>query len=106
MTIREDHRLVKTGPYRYLLHPSYTGLITIFLTYMAGVGYEGLWAYFIKPRLPIPFPGALVALALVWHQAAVFGNRVEEEEAMMQQTFGQEWTDHAATRWRFVPLIY
>ncbi|KAF9327256.1 hypothetical protein BG006_009402 [Podila minutissima] len=106
LAIREGHRLVKTGPYRCLLHPSYTGLITIFLTYVAVMGYGGLWTYLIQPRLPIPVPGALVALAVLWYQMAAFFNRAKEEEAMLAQTFGQEWADHAATRWRLVPLIY
>ncbi|KAG0088599.1 hypothetical protein BGZ93_002664 [Podila epicladia] len=106
LTIREGHRLVKTGPYRYLLHPSYTGLITIFLTYVAVIGYGGLWTYLIQPRLPIPVPGALVALAVLWYQMAAFFNRAGEEEAMLAQAFGQEWADHAATRWRLVPLVY
>ncbi|KAG0337042.1 hypothetical protein BG000_005887 [Podila horticola] len=106
LTIREGHRLVKSGPYRCLIHPSYTGLITIFLTYVAVMGYDGLWTYLIQPRLPIPIPGALVAIAVLWYQIAVFFNRIEEEEAMLAQAFGQEWADYAATRWRFVPLIY
>ncbi|KAG0038541.1 hypothetical protein BGZ82_011659 [Podila clonocystis] len=106
LTIREGHRLVKTGPYRYLLHPSYTGLITSFLTYVAIVGHDGLWTYLIQPRLPIPIPGTLVALTVLWYQMAVFFNRAAVEEAMLAQVFGQEWADHAATRWRLVPLIY
>lgn len=106
MTIREGHRLVKTGPYRYLLHPSYTGLIVVMMTYVAAVGHEGLWEYVIKPSHSIPIPGALVALALVWYQVAVFLDRAGEEEAMLAKAFGQEWADHASTRWRLVPLIY
>ncbi|KAF9314657.1 hypothetical protein BG003_003951 [Podila horticola] len=106
LTIREGHRLVKTGPYRCLIHPSYTGLITIFLTYVAVMGYDGLWTYLIQPRLPIPIPGALVAIAVLWYLMAVFFNRIVEEEAMLAQAFGQEWANYAATRWRFVPLIY
>ncbi|KAF9902310.1 hypothetical protein EC991_005050 [Linnemannia zychae] len=97
MTLREGHRLIKTGPYRYVLHPSYTGLFLNLATYTATVGYEGLCD---------PIPISLILLAVVWIQSAVFLDRGKDEEAMLAEAFGQEWVDYATTRWRFVPLVY
>ncbi|KAF9375007.1 hypothetical protein CPB97_011759 [Podila verticillata] len=106
LRIREGHRLIGTGPYRYLLHPSYTGLVVVMVSYVVTLSYEGYWRYVIAPVLPVPIAGAMVTLALLWYQMAVAIRRAQDEEAMLAQEFGQQWTDHAATRWRFVPFIY
>ncbi|KAF9963500.1 hypothetical protein BGZ65_002840 [Modicella reniformis] len=47
LTIRPGHQLVKTGPYRYLRHPSYTGLLVNFVGTFGFIYYEGLWDVFV-----------------------------------------------------------
>lgn len=76
------------------------------VSYVVTLSYEGYWRYVIAPVLPVPIAGAMVTLALLWYQMAVAIRRAQDEEAMLAQEFGQQWTDHAATRWRFVPFIY
>ena len=63
VTIRDSHVLVETGPYQYLMHPSYTGLVMsltgtfYFLT--GGKGFEILgrqWLFWVLwlPSFLIP----------------------------------------------------
>jgi protein-S-isoprenylcysteine O-methyltransferase Ste14 len=46
--IREDHKLIAHGPYKYLMHPSYTGtlLLILLIDYLFFVNYCSL-CYFV-----------------------------------------------------------
>ncbi|CAO3574577.1 unnamed protein product [Mortierella alpina] len=43
LTIRSGHKLVQTGPYKYLRHPSYTGAILNSTSTFILLWYQGLW---------------------------------------------------------------
>ncbi|KAF9273741.1 hypothetical protein BGZ68_001246 [Mortierella alpina] len=43
LTIRSGHKLVQTGPYRYLRHPSYTGAVINSAATFLLLWYQGLW---------------------------------------------------------------
>ena len=85
--IRGEHRLVTTGPYEYLVHPSYTGyaLMTI-----------GLLMYF-QSR-------CILAVNLIL--GIFIYSRIISEEEMLLQEFGTEFIDFLGSRWRFVPLVF
>jgi protein-S-isoprenylcysteine O-methyltransferase Ste14 len=87
VTLQEDHRLVTGGPYRYLRHPRYLGII-VFPTGISLV---------FRSWLALILVGALT-LALIW--------RIRDEEALMQRTFGGEWEAYARSSWRLNPLVY
>ncbi|KAG0330959.1 hypothetical protein BG000_011333 [Podila horticola] len=56
--IRSDHRLVETGPYRYLLHPAYSGLTMGIMSIALTANYDGgVWSTFVDPYMPVPFLG-------------------------------------------------
>ncbi|KAG0359535.1 hypothetical protein BC939DRAFT_249741 [Gamsiella multidivaricata] len=105
LTIRPNHRLVQDGPYRYLLHPSYTGLMLTGILYLFSLANEGYWTKIIKPYIPVPVPGSAVTVAglLICYALTVF--RVQGEEKMLSQHFGSEWTRYASERWRFIPYV-
>ncbi|KAG0336262.1 hypothetical protein BG000_006758 [Podila horticola] len=138
LTIRTQHKLVNTGPYRYLRHPSYTGLFINQFASCLILFHEGLWDIFAAymsavtvwlthSGIPLissmaawsPFaagsiwqggllgvPGGIWA-TLAW--GLFFGwfthLRIVAEEAMLEEHFGQEWRDHAAKRWRYLPFV-
>ncbi|KAF9936881.1 hypothetical protein BGZ67_001898 [Mortierella alpina] len=43
LTIRSGHKLVQTGPYKYLRHPSYTGAILNSISTFILLWHQGLW---------------------------------------------------------------
>ena len=45
VVVKEDHALIRTGPYRYVRHPIYTGLLLAFLAMAVTIGeWRGLLA--------------------------------------------------------------
>jgi protein-S-isoprenylcysteine O-methyltransferase len=88
VVIQHDHRLITTGPYRLLRHPSYAGsLLTL-----AGLGLAlGSWLSLLLAVL-----GALLG----------FTRRIPVEEAVLQTRFGDAYTAYAQRTWRLVPFIW
>lgn len=82
VTIKDDHELIRTGPYRFVRHPIYTGLLCSILgTAIA----EDQWRALL----------ALVIIGLaVWRKWCV-------EERFMEETFGTAYSDYR----RDVPAI-
>ncbi|KAF9577939.1 hypothetical protein BGW38_006540, partial [Lunasporangiospora selenospora] len=93
------------GPYTYLLHPSYTGLMMTGLPYVFYLAHEGYWNAVIEPLMLIPIPEPLLVIGGVLLSAGLAAYRVRGEEEMLSQHFGSEWKEYASRRWRFIPLV-
>ena len=85
--IRDEHHLVTTGPYAYLVHPSYTGYALM---------TTGLLIYF----------QSLYILVVNLGLSIFVYSRIISEEEMLFQEFGEEFTEFLESRWRFVPLVF
>jgi protein-S-isoprenylcysteine O-methyltransferase Ste14 len=86
--IVSDHRIVREGPYRYLRHPSYTGMLMILL----GLGLASrTWL------------GTLIILALF---SLVIGYRVIVEENALKTEFGKEYIEYAKRTKRLLPFLF
>ncbi|KAG0017845.1 hypothetical protein BGZ80_007855 [Entomortierella chlamydospora] len=105
LTIRPNHRLVQDGPYRLLLHPSYTALMLVGTTYLFSLANEGFWTKIIKPYMLIPVPGSVLVAIGIMTAISLAMYRVRGEEKMLEQHFGSEWKQHASQRWRFIPYV-
>jgi protein-S-isoprenylcysteine O-methyltransferase len=87
VTVMYDHRVVDTGPYRYVRHPSYSGLLLAFL----GLGlYYNNWLSLVIVIVP-------VSIALVY--------RIRIEEAALGAAMGAEYAAYCARTKRLVPGI-
>jgi protein-S-isoprenylcysteine O-methyltransferase Ste14 len=81
-------RVVDGGPYRWVRHPSYTGILLL----MAGLSLVyGNWA-------------ALAILLVL--PAGVLIHRIFVEEAVLTQVIGRPYTDYAAHTKRLVPGLW
>lgn len=80
--------VVARGPYRWIRHPSYTGLLAI----AAGLGLAaGSWLSFVAcVVLPLP--------AIVW--------RIRVEEAELERVLGDAYRGYASGRARLIPRLW
>jgi protein-S-isoprenylcysteine O-methyltransferase Ste14 len=84
--VKEGHALVRTGPYRYVRHPIYSGLLLAFVGMAVTIGE---WR-------------GLVAVLLAW---VSFGVKSRAEERRMRETF-PEYAEYARGTAAIVPLVY
>jgi protein-S-isoprenylcysteine O-methyltransferase Ste14 len=88
VVVQADHRVVDTGPYRLVRHPSYTGLLMIEL----GLGIElGTWLSIAACLLP-----PLIAFAI----------RLRHEEKILISELGQPYRVYMARTHRLVPGVW
>ncbi len=86
VVVKEDHALIRTGPYRHLRHPIYTGILLAFLGMAVTIGeWRGVLAF---------------ALALL-----SFGRKSRVEEDRMGETF-REYEQYRRETWAIMPFIY
>lgn len=84
VTVKEQHELVVQGPYRFVRHPIYTGILLAFLgTALA----QNEWR-------------SLLAFVLVWLS---LWRKWRLEERFMQDTFGDAYTKYRASTPAVVP---
>jgi protein-S-isoprenylcysteine O-methyltransferase Ste14 len=86
--VRGDQTVVDSGPYRWVRHPSYTGLIATFV----GIGLAlGNWAALAALTI-LPTIGLLI--------------RIREEEAVLLRELGDPYQRFAANRARLFPGLW
>jgi protein-S-isoprenylcysteine O-methyltransferase Ste14 len=102
-------KLVRTGMYAYVQHPSYAGHFVVFLANIALLsrprGILGCW----MPSVVVAwgescFPALFVLFACVFTLA--LRTRVREEEEMLKKEFGEQWEAYHAKTKRFVPGLF
>jgi protein-S-isoprenylcysteine O-methyltransferase Ste14 len=107
-TLMEPDRLTTTGIYRYVQHPSYTGIMVLLVSNAALLArMDGVLSCWVPPRRYQALRIAYLALAPVGLSMLIFGiwTRVRQEERMLRAQFDVEWeTWHAQTA-RFIPWL-
>lgn len=88
VAIASDHRLIDTGPYRFVRHPSYSGALMAFL----GLGLC-LRNFASLGLMVVP----------AW---LVFMRRMQVEEAALLQAFGDRYREYIRRTKRVIPAIY
>jgi len=86
--VQPGHQVVTRGPYRYVRHPSYTGIALV----LAGIALacDDVWA------LPV---------VVVLGGAGLYV-RIRAEERQLTQALGTEYEQYAAGRKRLVPGVW
>jgi protein-S-isoprenylcysteine O-methyltransferase Ste14 len=87
VAIQRDHELVTDGLYRYIRNPSYLGLL---------IGTLG-WALAFRSII-----GILLTVLLVVPLVA----RMQAEEALLGERFGEAYAAYRARSWRLIPWVY
>jgi len=87
VTIQKDHELIKHGPFRYIRHPRYLGIIM----FVFGLGLIfNSWLAIIL--------GIILVVTLLW--------RIIDEEKLMLDEFSEEWKTYKKSTWKLIPFIY
>lgn len=87
ITLKEGHQLIRTGPYRLVRHPIYTGVLLAFLGSAMAVGRgRGLVAFFVV--------------------TVAFGIKAKREERNLLSRFGDEYRLFQREVKALLPRIY
>ena len=88
VTVRWDHQLMTDGFYKYVRHPSYAFSLLTFL------------------GLAIVLNNYFSALILLLPVLIMFSRRIEIEEKVLQEHFGNDYRDYMKKTKRLIPFIY
>lgn len=87
ISIKVDHQLIRSGPYRKLRHPIYTGLLAM---YAGAAIVSGTW-----------LAVAGVALAMV-----AYARKIKLEEKNLNVAFGAQYDAYRKESWALVPGVF
>ena len=108
LTLREDHRLVTNGPYAFVRHPSYSGVVLgVVGTLLVHFGPGSWWARAGWLTTPV---GQVYALFWCAMEAFVLWSilcRTPTEDAFLRKQFGAEWDAWAErVSYRVIPGVF
>ena len=86
VTVKQDHELIRSGPYALVRHPIYTGLLLAILGTAVAIGE---WR-------------GLIAFVLI---TAGFVIKLRTEEAFMSETFGEQYARYRAEVPALIPFM-
>jgi protein-S-isoprenylcysteine O-methyltransferase Ste14 len=86
VTLKQGHELIRTGPYRTIRHPIYTGILCAFLGNVVEVGQVR----------------GLIGLLIIWLS---FYGKARREESFLAQEFGPNFNEHTQHTGMFLPKV-
>lgn len=86
--VNAKQKIVQTGPYKYLRHPSYSGSITSLI---------GIALCFRS------FEGIILTLCI---SGIIYGYRVCIEEKTLEKSFGTDYKEYEQKTYRIIPFIW
>ncbi|KAI0764002.1 hypothetical protein BD413DRAFT_641857 [Trametes elegans] len=109
LSVQDDHRLVTSGPYALVRHPSYLGGNLGVYGNLAMIASPG--SYFSAAGLWYTGWSRAVACFVVAHlsviQMYICTTRVKQEDEVLRKQFGEEWEAWARqTPYKLIPFLY
>jgi protein-S-isoprenylcysteine O-methyltransferase Ste14 len=86
VTVKQDHELIRTGPYAFVRHPIYTGVLFGFI---GTALVTGEWR-------------GVLAVVIVF---AAFWRKLRLEERWMSETFGEDYRRYRARTRALIPFL-
>ena len=86
VTLKKDHELIRTGLYRWIRHPIYTGIL----------------AGFLGTELILGHARGLLGFVILWLS---FYFKARREENFLRQEFGEGFEEHARRTGMFLPKL-
>lgn len=88
LVIRDDHSLITTGPYRWVRHPMYTTVTLLFIA-----------VFLMTANWFIGIGGLVMVLGVIIA-------RTPREEAMLLETFGDDYANYMNSTPRYIPYLF
>ncbi|KAK4197344.1 hypothetical protein QBC40DRAFT_285724 [Triangularia verruculosa] len=107
--LAEPDGLKTTGLYKYVQHPSYTGVVILIICNVALMGrVDGVMSCWVPDQWFKYVRDLGLSLAPVGVSMVLFGvwTRVRQEEEMLRGRFGEEWERWHKNTARFIPGIF
>jgi len=108
LSIRDDHKLVTSGPYSVVRHPSYTCVFISIVGLSVCYWSPGSWLRecgWVGRPLGKAIAGAWVSVMVFCTTFAA--TRTYKEDALLRQHFGKEWDEWAKrVPYRLIPGIF
>jgi protein-S-isoprenylcysteine O-methyltransferase Ste14 len=86
VTVKEDHELIRRGPYALVRHPIYSGLL---LAFIGSAVVRGEWRGVLA---------VLIVIAALWRKLRL-------EERWMSETFGDQYRDYRKHTAALIPFV-
>jgi protein-S-isoprenylcysteine O-methyltransferase Ste14 len=86
VTLKEGHKLVERGPYRFVRHPIYTGILIMFFATALALGH-------------------LAGFAATFLMFASFWIKLRDEEHLMLQQFPHRYAAYRRRAKRIIPFV-
>ena len=86
--VGDDHKVIDTGPYRWIRHPSYTGVLLEFIGFAVCVG------------------NALSMVVILLPTFCAFLYRIRVEEQALQNGLGESYVAYMRRTKRLIPFVY
>lgn len=107
LTLQKDQRLVTSGPYSIVRHPSYVGSWLLSIGSILMHLSPGGWVYECLSGAPLS--NALMVAWGVWNiiVPSILTTRVNREDEVLRKEFGEEWKAWARkTPYKLIPFLY
>jgi protein-S-isoprenylcysteine O-methyltransferase Ste14 len=88
LRVAEQQAVVDVGPYQYIRHPGYAGVVAMWIGSALATG------------------NLLVMLVIAALMFAAYAYRIQAEEAMLVATLGQPYRDYQKHTRRLIPFVY
>ena len=87
VSVAVDHKIIDTGPYRLIRHPSYSGLLLMWL----GIGMS---------------TGNALALLVIMLPGIGLLYRIKIEESVLAESLGSSYREYMHKTKRLIPFVY
>ncbi|KAI0636972.1 hypothetical protein C8Q77DRAFT_1071217 [Trametes polyzona] len=108
LSVQDDHRLITTGPYSVVRHPSYSGWLLLVAGKALALLSPG--SYFVESGLSSTTAGRVGAGVVFGYLAfvtVVLLRRIPKEDEVLSKEFGEEWQAWTKrTPYRLLPFVY
>ncbi|KIJ13046.1 hypothetical protein PAXINDRAFT_81831 [Paxillus involutus ATCC 200175] len=104
LALLPKHKLITSGPYAIVRHPSYTGGYLTLSGATLAHATRGSWAYECGAIYSV---WGIAWAVLVGVSFAIVVERCTREDRILHAAFGKEWEEWSQkVRWRMVPWVY